>query len=157
MDTLLGNPVYIWLAFGAALIAFEALTTPGLGIFLGGLGAICTAVLVQTGVIAIDALALQWACFFGLTIVWAIILWRPLMKFRISGKQGKSPGFSNMVGDTVIVGERGLKRGETGQVTWSGTVMNAELDETAPVNALSAGAKVEIKSVSGNILKVTPK
>src|SRR5262249_49812474 len=156
MEILFGNPVYAWLAAGAFLIVFEALTMPGLGIFLGGLGAVCTAILIQAGIVGSDATALQFACFFGLTTVWAIVLWRPLMKFRTGGKNAKADGYNDMVGGIAVVGERGLKRGEVGQVTWSGTVMNAELDSSSSVDTVSAGVQVVIKSVSGNLLKVSP-
>lgn len=156
MQTLLSNPVYAWLTFGALLIVFEAFTAPGLGIFLGGLGAICTGLLVEGGVIAADNIPLQAASFFGLTVIWALALWKPLMKFR-AGKNKNASGYSDVVGGVATVAEGGLTRGKTGQVKWSGTLMNAELDDSSVVNELPAGTQVEIKSVSGNIFKVTPK
>jgi membrane protein implicated in regulation of membrane protease activity len=156
MQTILSNPVYAWLAFGALLIVFEAFTAPGLGIFLGGLGAIGTGLLVEGGVIGIDNIPLQAAAFFGLTAFWAVALWKPLMKFR-AGKNKNTSSYSDVVGGTATVAEDGLTRGKTGQVKWSGTLMNAELDESSAVSELPAGALVTIKSVSGNVFKVVPK
>ncbi|HEU5047141.1 MAG TPA: NfeD family protein [Rickettsiales bacterium] len=158
IETLISNPAYIWLTFGALLIVLEALTAPGLGLFLGGLGALCTGIIVQAGWIETASTALQFTSFFAFTILWTIALWKPLMKFRASGKGSSGSKYHNMVGDTAIVhGERGLKRGETGQVTWSGAVMNAELDASSAVDSVPAGAQVEIRSVSGNTLKVKPR
>ncbi len=156
METLLNNQAYLWLTFGALLVLFEAVTAPGLGIFLGGLGAICTGIIIESGLVPADATPLQFACFFGFTTIWAIALWRPLLKFR-AGKGKGSAGFNIMVGETATVGERGLRRGEMGQVLWSGTVMNAEIDDAAKADFLPAGSHVIIKSVSGNILRVEPK
>lgn len=155
MGVILSNPVYIWLAAGALLIAFEALTAPGLGIFLGGLGAITTGIFIEAGYIAPDEATMQFASFFGFTTLWAIILWRPLIKFRSS--KGSASSYSDTVGGIAIVGGEGLKRGETGQVIWSGTHMNAVLEDSAPVDSLPAGTSVIIKSVSGNTFTVTPK
>lgn len=157
MQALFSNPVYTWLAFGALLIAFEAFTAPGLGIFLGGLGAIFTGILIKANIIGTDDIALQFACFFALTAFWAVTLWKPLMKFRSGGKNKKSSGYNDIVGGTAIVNEGGLKRGGTGQVKWSGTLMSAEIDDAATVSELPAGAQVTITSVSGNVFKVIPK
>lgn len=157
VETLLSNPGYLWLTFGALLIVLEVATVPGLGLFLGGLGALCTGILIAAGWIDMAATALQFTAFFAFTIAWTLALWKPLMKFRTSSKSGTTK-FNNMVGDTAVVhGERGLRRGETGQVSWSGTLMNAQLDKHAQVDALEAGAQVEIKAVSGNTLTVIPK
>lgn len=157
MQTLFSNPVYTWLAFGALLIAFEAFTAPGLGIFLGGLGAICAGILIKAGVVGTDDIAMQFACFFAFTAFWAVVLWKPLMKFRSGGKNKTTEGYSDIIGSSAVVGDAGLKRGEPGQVKWSGTLMSAELDDSAAVKELPAGAQVTIKSVSGNVFKVIPK
>lgn len=157
MEALLANPAYLWFGTGALLVIGEAMIGPGLGIFLGGLGAISAGILIEAGMVAADAMATQFTCFFGFTIIWTVVLWGPLKKFR-TGKGGKSSSnYSDVVGGTAIVSGQGLKRGETGQVAWSGTLMNAEIDDSAGVASLPAGAQVEIKSVSGNTFKVTPK
>lgn len=157
MDALFSNPAYLWLGGGALLVIVEAMIGPGLGIFLGGLGAICAGILIVAGVVAPDAVAIQFICFFGFTIIWTVVLWGPLMKFR-AGKGGKdTSSYNDIVGGTATVSGQALERGATGQVSWSGTIMNAELDASATVDSLPAGTQVIIKSVSGNTFKVTPK
>lgn len=157
MGTLLSNPTEFWLGLGALLILFEAITVPGLGLFLAGIGALCTSLLVKAGIADEAAFGAQVAWFFGLTTFWTAVLWKPLQKFRM--KSGRKDGIelNNMVGGTATVGEHGLERGRTGQVAWSGTLMNAELAASAPVASLPAGALVVIKSVSGTTLTVIPK
>jgi membrane protein implicated in regulation of membrane protease activity len=157
METLLSHPAELWLGFGAFLIVFEAVTMPGLGLFLAGIGAFCTGLLVKAGITSEGALGAQVAWFFGLTALWTAVLWKPLLKFRMNGRHHDGIELNNMVGGTATVGEHGLARGRTGQVTWSGTLMNAELEASAAVESLPAGALVVIKSVSGTTLTVIPK
>ena len=157
METLLGHPAEFWLGLGAFLIVFEAITMPGLGVFLAGIGALCTGLLVKAGIVDEGALGAQAAWFFGLTTFWAAVLWKPLLKFRMKSRNKDGIELNNMVGGTATVGEHGLARGRIGQVTWSGTLMNAELEALAPVESLPAGALVVIKSVSGTTLTVIPK
>lgn len=155
MNTLLHDPINAWLAAGALIIAFEAFTAPGLGLFLGGLGAICTALVIKGGLVAETSTAAQFAWCFGTTVIWTALLWSPLKKFRshIRSRNGDVKT-NNLIGETAIVGKGGLKAGETGQVVWSGTPMNALLEQGGD---LAEGAKVRIHSVTGNTLKVGPK
>jgi membrane protein implicated in regulation of membrane protease activity len=158
METLLSLSADFWLGLGAFLIIFEvAITTPGLGLFLAGIGALCTGLLVKAGVVDGGALGAQVAWFLGLTTFWAAVLWKPLLKFRMQSRHKDGIELNNMVGGTATVGEHGLERGRIGQVAWSGTLMNAELEASAPVETLPAGALVAIKSVSGTTLTVIPK
>jgi membrane protein implicated in regulation of membrane protease activity len=157
METLLSHPTGFWLGLGAFLIVFEAITMPGLGLFLAGLGALCTSLLVKAGITDEGALGAQMAWFFGLTTLWTAVLWKPLLKFRMKSRNKDGIELNNMVGGTATVGEHGLKRGGIGQVAWSGTLMNAELEASVPVEFLPAGALVLIKSVSGTTLTVIPK
>ena len=146
---------YCWLAFGTFLIVVELLTAPGLGLFIGGLGAYSTAIIITTGVVDKSDSALQFVAFFGFTAIWAAILWKYLKKFRHKLKAGTN--YSDVIGGTAIIAGNGLKRGETGQISWSGTLVNAEIDDAVTIDFLPTGTHVEIKSVSGNTFKVTPK
>jgi membrane protein implicated in regulation of membrane protease activity len=154
MQELLRDPVNAWLTAGALIIAFEAFTAPGLGLFLGGLGALCTALLIRGGVVDQTAIPAQFAWCFGLTVGWAALLWKPLRKFRMHRKSrsGEMKN-NNLIGETALVAKGGLKPGRLGQVTWSGTVWNAEL-ESSHARELAEGEKVRIQAVSGNTLKV---
>lgn len=157
MESILSHSVNFWLGIGAFLIVFEAITIPGLGLFLAGLAALCTGLLVKSGLVGEAALGAQAAWFFGLTAFWTAALWKPLQKFRMKSRKKHAIELNNMVGGTATVGEHGLEHGRIGQVIWSGTLMNAEIDASAPVSSLPAGALVVIKSVSGTTLTVIPK
>jgi len=156
MQEIITNPVYIWLLLGIFLIAAEAMTAPGMGIFLAGLGALATAIILRFDLV--DAANLTWQCisFFAFTSFFALVLWKPLKKLRTSSRSGKHK-FHDMIGSAAIVTGNGLKMGETGQVLWSGTIMNAELDSSVASEFVSAGTTVTVKSLSGTTLRVVLK
>lgn len=71
-------------------------------------------------------------------------------------KSSHKQTYSNMIGDTAVVEGNGLRKGETGEATWSGTRMRAQLSDHAPVDALPPGTKVTIIEVTGVTLIVRP-
>lgn len=142
----------VWLIAGVVFIAIEALGVPGVGFLFAGLGALTVGVAMQLGFVLPDLS--QWIVFCVAAAAWTALLWVPLKKFRI-GRHSHS--FRNMVGDTAYVGSAGLTKGQTGEATWSGTIMKASLLNDASVDSLEAGAQVIIVDVSGNTLIVKPK
>lgn len=152
--------VTIWLLIGASLIILEVITAPGLGIFLAGLGAMSTALVINAGIVAEESIVAQCAWAFAFTVMWIAILWKPLKNFRAAGRNKLSPEdrkeHSDMVGSTAIVGKSGLVRGRIGQVVWSGTLMTAVLDDAHTEETVAEGTQVKIVSVSGTTLTVQP-
>ena len=145
------SPYILWLAFGVVCFLAEALVVSGVGFLFAGLGAL-TAGSVLTAMPGITLLQ-QWIVFFVASTIWALLLWKPMQKF-----QGKSKeSYSNIVGDTAYIASSGLKKGEVGEATWSGTIMKTRLAEHAHVDHLAGGAQVVITEVSGNTLIVKPK
>lgn len=148
------TPTSLWLIAGVLFLAIEAVGVPGVGFMFAGFGALLVGGLLSLGVIAIDAVTMQWIIFFIATAVCAFLLWKPMQKFRINQR---SHEYSNMIGDTAYVGSQGLKKNAIGEVTWSGTIMRAELAKDAGIETLSAGAAVIIADVEGAKLIVKPK
>ncbi len=152
--------VTIWLLIGASLIVLEVITAPGLGIFLAGLGAMSTALVIEVGIVAEESIVAQCAWAFAFTVLWIAVLWKPLKNFRAAGRNKISPEdnkeHSDMVGSVAVVSKSGLARGRLGQVVWSGTLMTAVLDELHGVESIPEGALVKIVSVSGTTLTVQP-
>ncbi len=146
------SPYILWLAFGVASFMVEALIVSGVGFLFVGLAAL-TAGSMLTALPELTLLQ-QWIVFFISGIIWALLLWKPLQKFR--GKGAKN-SYSNMIGDTAYIGANGLKKGDTGEATWSGTIMKAKLADNTTVNEVSGGSEVVIAEVTGNTLLVRPK
>ena len=143
---------YIWLIAGVLMLFVEAFGLPGVGIMFAGVGAIIVGMALKLGILSDVDLVAQFSLFFAATAVSAIALWKPLQKFRL----GKSPGYSNMVGDTAYVGASGLSHAQGGEVTWSGTIMRAKIAEHAGVEHIAAGTPVIITAISGTTLIVKP-
>lgn len=148
------TPTTLWLIAGVVFLAIEAVGVPGVGFMFAGLGALLVGALMSLDIVATEAATTQWIVFFAASAVSAILLWKPLQRFHISRQ---SHSYSNMIGDTAYVGSQGLKKDAIGEVTWSGTIMRAELAADAQVENLSAGAAVTIADVEGAKLIVKPK
>ncbi len=145
------SPSLVWLIIGIVAMLIEILAIiPGIGILFMGLAAFSVSILVATEMGAALSLVGQSAWFFGLTVVYAVVLWKPLKRWRISSAKGET--YNNMVGDTAIVIENPLQQGIIGKVRWSGTVMNAKLHQDAVTATVDA--TVEIVAVEGNTLIV---
>jgi membrane protein implicated in regulation of membrane protease activity len=149
------DPALAWFLFGATLITIEALTVPGIGLFLAGLGADATALIVQSGLIGKAAFTAQLTAFFAFTSLFTLLLWRPLQRYR-SRRSPLDSGYHNLIGTTGRVAAGGLSHTTTGQVEWSGTHMNAVIDPSCGAETLTEGALVTILSVEGTTLNVAP-
>jgi len=145
---------YIWLIIGAVLLAVEAFGVPGIGFLFAGLAAILVGLLVDFSVIAMDDYILQTGAFFAATALFAVVLWKKLKQWRTSSSKDKE--YQNIIGDKAIVGRGGLQKGQTGQVSWSGTTMMAEIEENATVDGIKEGVVVKIIDVRGSKLIVAP-
>lgn len=148
------NISYLWLGAGVALFFVEAFGLPGVGMMFAGIGAFFVGTLLYLGIIDVSAHTAQFTYFFIITGLSAALLWKPLQQFRI-GK--RSPGYNNIVGETGYVGSNGISKTAGGEVTWSGTIMKAQLAHSVGVDKLEAGTPVVIVDISGSTLLVKPK
>lgn len=146
------TPSHLWLLTGVLLIVFEAFGLSGIGLSFAGLGALTAGGLIEAGAIAEGATVTQFAVCVISAAIWALLLWNALKKFKKHGSR-----YSNIIGDTAYVGSSGLQKGIVGEVTWSGTIMRAELAKHSPVAVLEAGAQVTIVELIGAKLVVKPK
>lgn len=144
----------IWLVIAVLCMAAEALGITGVGLLFAGFGAFTVGGLISLGVLSAGASLAQAVVFLAASAAWAVILWKPIQTFRLNRR---SHGYSNIVGDTAYVGSAGLRRAGGGEVTWSGTIMKAELDPSVALEKLEAGSEVTITGVKGATLVVKPK
>jgi len=140
-----------WLIAGALLVALEVFGFSGIGLVFGGLGAICTAIIIQAELVSPESLVAQFAWFFGLTTVWGLLLWKPLQRLH---KNKEGSGYSNIIGDFAITEGTGLTKGTLGSVRWSGTIAQAELSPGSPVQTINGGERVRIVALRGSTLIV---
>jgi membrane protein implicated in regulation of membrane protease activity len=142
-------PSSIWFICGATLIVIDIFFLNAIWVMFAGLGAITVgAVLVGGG---LDGLIAQFVTFFLATGVWSLLLWNPLKKFM----GGKGTGFTDMVGSSAIVYGNALEYDHTGQIKWSGTVLNCRLESNAEgMTKIEPGTEVTISGVSKGVILV---
>jgi membrane protein implicated in regulation of membrane protease activity len=143
------SPLYIWLIAGV-IMALAELHITGIGFFFLGLGAITVGTSLWFHAVAEDAMVTQWVIFFGAAAVWAILLWKPIQKYR-----RPAPGYDNIVGQTAYAGSPVTRN--DGEVTWSGTIMKARLADNASAETVLPGSPVTVVAVQGATLIVEPK
>ncbi len=152
-DGTLMEPRYLWLIAAAALLALEAMGMSGIGLMFAGIAAFLLGVLLEFEVLQTQDYTLQLAVWFGLTVLFAAVLYRPLKRWRTD--PSSKDKFENMVGDTARVAAGGLMLGKPGKVYWSGTLMNAQVAADSAKEAFVEGDTVTIAAVRGNQLIVT--
>lgn len=145
---------YYWFIACILFFLLEALGATGIGFLFAALGAFCTGILLQAGLIAEDQYLTQGAAFFMLTALWALILWRPLKRMRLSKS---APNHHDIVGRHAIVSDEGLAKGSTGHARWSGTIMRARLAEDAVMDMAAGGQELKIVAVDGSTLVLAEK
>ena len=145
---------YIWLIAAVCLMALETIGFTGAGLMFAGLGALVAGAAVHLGLLSNDAYIIQLITFTVATSLWSYLLWKPLQKFRAGKRSGT---YNNIIGDTAYVGSSGINKKTGGEVTWSGTIMKAQLASNVGVEAVEAGSQVEIIEVTGATLIVKPK
>jgi hypothetical protein len=140
------HPVWIWIALGAALLAVEVATGSGWMLWPAAAAGI-TAILVAFAGLDLSQAALVFAL---LTISLALLARRYLPKSLL-----RHPAHD--VNDNIarLVGHHGQVvaafQGRSGRVFIDGKEWAAELEE---VEALEAGARVEVTGVAGAHLRV---
>ncbi len=147
------NLMVIWLVAGVVLLIAE-MGVPGVGLLFAGCGSLTVGMLLNFSIISPEDKLLQALVFVVSTAVWAVILWKPIQKLKLG--KGKAT-YHNIIGETAVVGEKGLHKIHGGEVVWSGANMKAKLAEPVTVEKLESGAQVVIKDISGNVLTVAPK
>lgn len=143
--------VELWLLLGLILILIEFSQIPGIGLVFIGLGAFTTGLLINYVPITVDYQIIT----LGVSsLVWLLILWRPMKNFYLNKNSSNKTNF-NIIGSNVLVVNNDIKPNEMGQVSWSGTIMNAKLAEG---NAHARiGDMLQVLEVRGNVLICTKK
>ena len=145
-------PSTVWFVFGAVLIALDVLMLYAIWVMFAGLGAVTVGALLMVGLI--DGAVAQFMVFFFATGVWSLMLWNPLKNFM----GGKGTGFNDMVGSTAVVYGAALEYGKTGQMKWSGAVMNCRLESNVEgMEKIEPGTEITIAGVSEGIMLVRTK
>ncbi|MBM3467318.1 MAG: NfeD family protein [Alphaproteobacteria bacterium] len=142
--------VEIWLLIGVIFIIIEFSKIPGIGFLFLGLGALTTSALISSYSEITDY---QIATFGLVSFAWFLVQWWPLKKFVYGKKKenGVNQGYFDLVGNQVTVFNQSIEPGKIGQVSWSGTIMNAKLADSEKEQG-KPGDVLYVLEVKGNIL-----
>ena len=149
------SSVETWLIIGVFFIAIEFSTIPGIGFLFLGFGALTVSWLLYL----YPALVNYQLATLGITsFAWFLALWWPLKVFLYKGKSKANSNHDsfNLIGNQVVVIDTPIKPDVIGQVTWSGTTMNAKL-ATSEKSQIEVGDTLYILDVKGNVLICTTK
>lgn len=86
-----------------------------------------------------------------LSLAWFLVLWWPLKVFVYGKKSSAGSDYFDMVGMQVEVAVEDIEPSGLGQVYWSGTLMNAKLEDKDSAGA-KIGDKLYVTKIKGNIL-----
>lgn len=139
----------LWLAVGIIFILVEFTSLPGIGFLFLGLGAVSTSILIYY---VPEIQNYQVASVGLLSLAWFLVLWWPLKVFVYGNKKSSAGSdYFDMVGMQVEVAVDYMEPSGLGQVYWSGTLMNARLEDKDSAGA-KIGDKLYVTKIKGNIL-----
>lgn len=150
----LSNPNF-WLILGVILIVSELAVIQGMGLLFAGIAGITVGSLIIFNIID-AANNLQIIVYFlAATILWAMILWKPLKKLINKNSANRYNDIVNT--EATIDDESGLKKGKTGNVKWSGTRMRAKIIEASSSDFIEYKQQVFVHNKIDGVLLVDTK
>lgn len=141
----------IWMFIGFVFILLEISQLPGFGFLFVGLGSLCTSIFLDYYDSPIETYQ-QVVIFLIFTIVNFAILWKPLKNF-LYNKNPASKDYNDMIGSDVEIWSSEARPNALFQVKWSGTYMNARLEDEEK-NHFKKGDHLKVKKVDGNVVVV---
>ena len=145
------SPSIAWLLIGILLIIVEVIGLPGIGFIFASLGAITLGGLMVSDIVVVEGLLDQVAYFLFFTIVWAVILWKPLKR---SLKNPSDDTYQNIVGSYGETTYGALKVGKVGYIKWSGTRIRARIRPESDTKIIKERETVFVHGQSDGILFV---
>lgn len=149
------NAATFWFICAGLLLAMEAGAGFTIVLLFASMAAFSLGILIEIDLVQQSNLTAHFIYFFGFTLFWTGLLYKPLREL-IKKKQSEN-NYSNILGGVAVVGGEGLKKGQVGQVNWSGSVFKAQLKENSEVEEVVANQQVTIVDIKGNIFIVEEK
>ena len=145
------TPSELWLLLGVVLIILELSQLPGIGLFFFSFGAISTSIIIYYW--PQENIIIQFG-YFGIAVfVQFVLLWYPLKIYVYKNKDSCQRNSFDLIGATVIVINKDIKAKNYGQVLWSGTIMNVQLQDNEGM--AKVGEDIYVLDIKGNTLICT--
>ncbi|NOZ52876.1 MAG: NfeD family protein [Gammaproteobacteria bacterium] len=144
-----------WFTAGFIMLALEALVLGfAIGIVLfSGLGALLTGALIWLGIVPSSWIA--GIASFGLcSVAITAILWKPFKKLQDNNNHISTKDYSSdLIGYSFRLSET-ITHTRPGNTRYSGITWRVEIEDTANVEEITAGQKVEVYSVDAGVFRV---
>lgn len=151
IQEIFNNTSILWVTIAVVFIIVE-ISAPGIGGLFSGLAGFTLAALLIFGIIQPETFIAEVAWFLGLTVFWAVVLWKPFKKIMRSSKRG----YSNIIGSEACTLDT-LEKGKIGTVMWSGTIMRSKIIETSRTTTIAKDTQVWVHDKKGTVLLVDNK
>ena len=148
------NLLQLWFILGVVLFIIDLMSLTIVLLF-ASLAALSVGLAIYLDLISQTDLQPQLITFFASYVFWGVVLYLPLKNLKTKLKN--NGGYHDMIGSEASVEKDVASDAKDFQVKWSGTIMQARLDEEYKNTSLKKGELVEIVSVTGAKLKVKPK
>lgn len=145
-----------WLIIAVLLIVLEVALGFTIVLLFAGLAAFTVSIVMYFDGIGSSEVVSQFAVFFLATFLWAIVLWKPFKKL-IKDMAHNPDQYKNIVGQDAVVADEKIVRGRGGTVSWSGTLVNALIDESSKRDEMLKDDIVVITEVRDNIFIIKEK
>ncbi len=154
MEYFQNSQSLLWIILGITLILTEVIVMPGVGLITAGMAAITLAALIIFKLVDGSDFFTNLAYFFSFTIMWWVIIWRPL-KSSMKKHKDTAKSYTNIIGTYGAVDEpEGLIEGRIGYIKWSGTRMRARIRPESSAKEIKNGDTVWIYDNKEGILLV---
>jgi membrane protein implicated in regulation of membrane protease activity len=138
------NLIVFWIILGIIFVLLDFIKFSFIGILFLGFGAFSTAIAMSF--LDIHNYQIQ---FFGIiSLIWFLVFYKQLKRYISSGS--KKSEVNDIIGSIVVVVSE-IKPNSMGSVKWSGTIMNASLDNSI-LKSAEVGTLLKVKDVDGNKL-----
>jgi inner membrane protein len=141
-----------WFLLGLVLIVLEVVMGFTIVLLFTSLAAFTVGFIMYWKFMVFEGIYWQFAAFFALTVIWALILWKPLK--RLKERNSKHGNVQNFVGQSVEVIDADLTKINPGNAKWSGTIVKAIIHPDFREEKLPVGTIAKIVDVRDNVFVV---
>lgn len=142
------NSGTFWFICAAILILLEVVAGFTVTLLFAALSAFTLGILIEINFVPQNNIVAHLTYFCGFTLFWLALFYKPLRE--LIKKHHNQNNYSNIVGNDAVVSGAGLKKGEMGQVKWSGSLFNAQIRDGSDLSEIAADQAVTIVEIKGN-------
>lgn len=139
-----------WFILAIIMVAMEVLLGMTVVLLSAAMAAFTVGILIISTTIPAHEGVWQSVVFCGMTILWCLLLWRPMKNLLRQHAHSKFT-YNNIVGQTITLSQT-ITKGEIGSVEWSGSIFKAQIADDCEVTQIDIKKHATIVAVKNNVL-----